>query len=241
MQICMQFAKAAPSPSSGQLCHRVEPVEPVSQCCSVSHAANRYSHPCRPFPVLMQASAGQDAADLVYEHIRSTLRTARTLTRYNGVRACLRLLSSQVGTAMHFCRVPLTCQAAFPQAPRWAQLCLSYGRTLTLLLCAAVKVVPSSVKSWRLKASSSAVHMWAPDACCQPGCCGWLVLITALAAAGVPVCRQAGLKRQLNHVLLQASLFADRMIQSRDPFACCCRHLFLQTGWCRTCGTWSTL
>eukprot|EP00891_Asterochloris_glomerata_P007061 jgi/Astpho2/7061/Aster-x0304 len=42
-----------------------------------------------------EASAGQDAADLVYEHIRSMLRTARTLTRYNGVRACLRLLSSQ--------------------------------------------------------------------------------------------------------------------------------------------------
>ena len=67
--------------------------------------------PLLTFPVLKQASAGQDVAELVYQHVRGTLRTARSLTRYNGVRACLRLLSTQVGTG------PAIVSASAPDMP----------------------------------------------------------------------------------------------------------------------------
>ena len=115
----------------------------------------------------MQAPAGQDAAELVYQHVRGTLRTARTVTRYNGVRACLRLLSNQVGTAMPVCwRVLMTCQAVFPRPQVGTAASLVWMHLLTALLGAAVKVV-------HLEGSSSAVHMWKPQ-CLLPAWVLWL-------------------------------------------------------------------
>ena len=98
------------------------------------------------------------------------------------------------------------------------------------LLCAAVKVVPSKFNSWRedqLQCCSHAgtqfllpalVLIWACDSSCcsrctclQTGCLKGA--IGPLAAVGSFVRTQAGGKQTFTLLLLQASLFADKLVQ----------------------------